>query len=577
MMALQDVQQRIPWIMKPVELFEVLVTPERWFCGRDTPLSRLTNALVPDTTWLGRILSRVCGLLSPVRSRLLSRSPRLLQLDWRLRQAFWTMVWTGIAGLQRWPRKAVIPREEKPISMLSAPESYPDFRAPTLVVPSDVPCGEKSLVTELAVQGIQLMQDIYPVVASHQPVASHDPHERLRQTYTRLHRFIRRPPRWHPDLDDASRGRNLLGALAVGGPFAKLLERCPEGEGRYMIDLQHFANYAVRPGLCHLGSKIHFVVDGGHLKVSGIDYEGKHIAPGEPTWEHAERIALAGLMTHTTVWRQGMEYHVGGLAPIPIIVHNMPPAHPIRRLLAAHTAQTLLTNHSTHLTLRRSGWDVKALSFPYDTILRYYDDGARGFDIRRLDVRADAERRNIPSTLHYPYLTHALRYWNAIETYVREYVTYYYPDTASLAGDRVAHDWFNAVDRAVVHGIRGYVPSLTVEDLIRLGTVIIYSVSVAHTENSLWHYAPFIPTTVRQDGQGQLIGELQMTLDFQLLITSPTTLLLNDVSHLALDPGAAQIMRRFHTSLMTLQREMEGMPDRYWRILPREIEASVSG
>ena len=102
-------------------------------------------------------------------------------------------------------------------------------------------------------------------------------------------------------------------------------------------------------------------------------------------------------MTHVTVWRQGMEYHVGGLAPVPVLTHNLlPPAHPLRRLLAPHMNQTMTTNYHTHLTLRRSGFDVTGFAFPYETILRYYDDGAASFDINRLDVQEDARRRGIP-------------------------------------------------------------------------------------------------------------------------------------------------------------------------------------
>ena len=117
----------------------------------------------------------------------------------------------------------------------------------------------------------------------------------------------------------------------MGGPFAKLLERSPDDGERYFIDLQYLGNYSVRPGLCRLGSKIHFANGDGGLRVTGVEYQGETIAPGDARWDFAERIALAGLMTHTTVWRQGMEYHVGGFAPVEIITHNMQPNHPIRR------------------------------------------------------------------------------------------------------------------------------------------------------------------------------------------------------------------------------------------------------
>ena len=575
-MNLQAIQKRFPWLMKPVELVEILVTPRRWPFLPDHVASRISDALVVDTTGLGRLLSRTLGMLSPVRSLLLSRSPSLQNLDWQVRKTFWALAWSTIVALQRYPRRAPVPRDEKPLALISAPESYPDFKAPALVVPADVPDAEKSLMTDVAVQIIHLLQDVYPTITSHQPVASSDPKERLEEAYTIFHRLVRTPPRWHPDLVQATRDNTLFAALAVGGPFAKLLERVSPDSERYVIDLSHMSNYPVRQGLCRLGSKLHFVASDGNLSFSGIEYENDLITPGSPRWEVANRIALAALMTHLTVWRQGMEYHAGGLAPVPVPTHNMPAAHPLRRLLAAHMAQMLQANYSTHITLRRSGWDARALSFEHETLLRYYDDGARAFDIRRLDVRADAERRNIPDTLDYPYLPQAIQYWDVIESYVRAYVEHYYADDRSLQADAHAQTWFDALDRLITGGIRSYVPTLTKSNLVKLCTLIIYSVSVAHTENSLWNYAPFMPTTVRKDGVGDSVGEVQMTLNFELLITSPMNPLVQDISHLALDRGAAEIMRGFQASLRKLQRDMENEPDRYWRLYPNDVEASVS-
>lgn len=77
----------------------------------------------------------------------------------------------------------------------------------------------------MTVQMLHLLQDIYPVIATHQPMASSDPAQRLRDAYSWLYRLVRTPPTWHPDLEDARRQWTLLGALAVGGPFAKLVER----------------------------------------------------------------------------------------------------------------------------------------------------------------------------------------------------------------------------------------------------------------------------------------------------------------------------------------------------------------
>ncbi|GAC1362931.1 MAG: hypothetical protein NVSMB32_03880 [Actinomycetota bacterium] len=385
----------------------------------------------------------------------------------------------------------------------------------------------------------------------------------------------------------ASEQGNLLGALAAGGPFAKLLQRegspagpghgSPAGMGAYNIDLLHMDNYPVREGLVRLGSKIHLSATGGSLAVTGVETGGAVVTPGEAGWEMAERIALAALVTHTTVWRQGMEYHVGGLAAVPILVHDyLPPAHPLRRLLAPHMTMTMLTNVSTHLTLTRSGFDVFGFSFPYPALLGYYNDGAAAFDIRRLDVAADAVARGITEDLDYPYLPQALRYWDLFQAYAAAYIEHYYADEATLAGDRDAHVWFEALEQFLVGGVRRYVPYLNKASLTKLCTLLIYSHSLGHTENSLFNYASFLPTSVHADGTQQTLGEVQCTVNFQFLITARTTLLGDRVSHVALDSAGAQIMQDYERSLVELENEIRAQESRYWHVLPSELEASVS-
>jgi hypothetical protein len=271
-----------------------------------------------------------------------------------------------------------------------------------------------------------------------------------------------------------------------------------------------------------------------------------------------------------------MQYHVGGVAPFATATHALPPAHPLARLLAPHIADTLSTNHHTHLTLRRNGFDVTGFSFDYDTILRYYDDGARYFDLRRLDPREDTARREIGADLEYPYLGQSGRYFDLFVDYVTEYVRHYYPDDRSFAEDPHLRVWFDTLDRHVIRGIIGYVPALTRESLIRLCALFLYTVSVEHEDNTMWNYAMFLPATVRANGRGQSVGEVQAVVNFELLISSATNRLMNDASHVALDAHGASIMRGLQARLSGLHDTMAREPHRHWRILPRDLEASIS-
>jgi hypothetical protein len=573
--TIQALQERMPWLMWPMACIDVLLTPRRWApAGLQGLSARISAALARDSLPLARRLRRMFGWAARLRAAVLRDRPRLQRIAWFVRQQFWAMVWSFAVVSRLWPRRAPVPRADVPIRLISAPESYADFKSPALVVPSDLPRAEMSLPGAMIVQMLHVLQDLYPVVTSHQPDAAADPAERVLQAYPWLFRLVRTPPAWHPELARAWHQGRLLDTLAVGGPFAKLLERA--GRREYQIDLDYLRGYAVRDGLQRLGCRIRYADAGTTVALAGVELDGRLVTPGDTRWPLAERVALCSLSTHTTVWRHGMQYHVGGVAPFATATHALPPAHPLRRLLAPHIADTLSTNYHTHLTLRRSGFDVTGFSFDYDTILRYYDDGARYFDLRRLDPREDTAWREIGADLDYPHLGQSTRYFDLFVDYVTEYIDHYYPDDRSFAADTHLRDWFAALDRHMIRGITGYVPQLTRTALVRLCALFIYTVSVEHEDNTMWNYAMFLPATVRADGRGQSVGEVQAVVNFELLIASATNRLMHDASHVALDPAGAAVMRGLQSRLTRLQETMAQEPSHHWRILPRDLEASIS-
>ena len=575
-MSLQSIQERWPGVMRPLEWLDALVTPGRWRC-KLRPGAGGRHTVAMDSKGLADRLATALAPLGEARARLLSRKPVLERAEWRFRKFFWALLTTSAAAIRLRPKRPPVPRREKRINLVPAPASYEDFDAPLLVVPDDVECGESSVFSDLFVQFIHVVQDIYPVITTHQPDASFVPAQRLRDAYSLAYRLIRKPPRWHPELEEARRRGNLLGALAEGGPFAKLLERSPEGAAHpYQFDLRYLDEYEVRPGLERLGCRINLDAPDGRLAIASVEHAGRTVAPGDPEWEFFERVALCALATHLTVWRHGMQYHVAGWAPVAVATHNLPPDHPLRRLLAAHVWETISTNVYTHLTLRRNGFDVTGFSFPRDVIFRYYDGGAGHFDLNRFDVPADTARRGIGDDIRYPYLAQSARYLDLIRSYVTSYLDRYYADDAALATDDAANRWFEELDRTFLKGIRYCVPDLTKDNLAHFCTLFIYAVTVEHEENTMWDYAVFLPTTVRADGGPQSVGEIQSVLNFELLISSATNRLMNDLAYLALDEPAAQIMRDFRAALQSLQAEMEREGDHYWQVYPRQLEASVS-
>ena len=63
------------------------------------------------------------------------------------------------------------------------------------------------------------------------------------------------------------------------------------------------------------------------------------------------------------------------------------------------------------------------------------------------------------------------------ESFVQDYIDHYYANDSDVQCDAALQVWFEMLDRYFINGIRGYVPSLTKENLIKLCTLYIYSVT----------------------------------------------------------------------------------------------------
>ena len=274
-MTIQSIQERFPWLMRPVVWLDTLLTPRRWRTVPDGAARAIERLLTRDTSRLARRVNAATAWVSALRARALVDRPGLMRVAWRFRKSVWSTIWTGIAVIRLWPRRVPVPTADVPIRLIPAPESYRDFNSPTLVVPSDVPRPEMTLPGTITVQMLHLLQDVYPIISTHQPPAAAAPDERLREAYSWWYRLLRTPPRWHPELLTASREGNLLGALGVGGPFAKLLQRRDGRPQEYLIDLDYLRRYPVRDELARLGTRIFFQECGGQLRTTGIEYQDR--------------------------------------------------------------------------------------------------------------------------------------------------------------------------------------------------------------------------------------------------------------------------------------------------------------
>ena len=225
--TLQSFYRRAPWIGLPLDFLDRATTARHWLGAGDRVAG--SRFLKPDSTRLAHALRGVMDPIGMATARLRARSPAFRRADWAMRRGFWSFLWAATVAYRYRPRRVWMPSKEKPIRMVPPSVRHLDFKADKLRFPDTVPLAEASFGSDLWVETLHLFQDIYPITVPHQDRASEEPEERLRQVYPWLFRLVRTPPRWHPDLVEAAAQDNLLGALAVGGPFAKLLE-CVDAE-----------------------------------------------------------------------------------------------------------------------------------------------------------------------------------------------------------------------------------------------------------------------------------------------------------------------------------------------------------
>ena len=98
------------------------------------------------------------------------------------------------------------------------------------------------------------------------------------------------------------------------------------GGASTVIDLDYLREYPVRAGLQRLGCRVRYADADTAVKLTGVEFDGRLVTPADTRWPLAERVALCSLATHTTVWRHGMQYHVGGVAPFATATHALPPS-----------------------------------------------------------------------------------------------------------------------------------------------------------------------------------------------------------------------------------------------------------
>ncbi|EPS67501.1 lipoxygenase [Genlisea aurea] len=246
----------------------------------------------------------------------------------------------------------------------------------------------------------------------------------------------------------------------------------------------------------------------------------------QPSWDATGiwlwRLARSHVLAHDSGYHQLVSHWLRThCCTEPYIIaanRQLSAMHPIHRLLKPHFRYTMEINALAREALINNNGIIEKGFTPgkYSILLSSvaYAQQWR-FDLQALP--ADLIHRGVavedPSAPHglkltiedYPYASDGLLLWDAIKQWVTDYVTYYYPDSATVESDGELQAWWFEV-RTVGHGDKKDEPwwpdSKTFDGLIHILTTIIWVASGHHAAVNFGQfdfagYFPNRPTIAR--------------------------------------------------------------------------------
>lgn len=321
-------------------------------------------------------------------------------------------------------------------------------------------------------------------------------------------------------------------------------------------------------------------------------------------WLVAKMFAQVADGNHHILYTHATRIHYVMEAIIMASRRQLYKSHPLSVLLNPHLQHTLNVNHQ-HTFLRdrkgRPGRFGELFAGDYDATTQCMANGMTSFNFKASAFPSDIANREVDNPdLFYPYRDDGMLLWNAIQSFLQEYVDVYYQSDTDVTEDYEIQAWANdisAQDRGRIPGFPAKFESK--QELAETLGHIIFLCTAFHSSIHFnqYKYPGFVPNMPHAAYAPPLTGKRTEMDEAGLLKFQPafraaysqtwtyfqTNFTVNRIGQYPLrlfDPTARDVIKRFSDLLKEIEREIDQRNHNrsvaYDRMNPRFIPNGVT-
>jgi len=385
----------------------------------------------------------------------------------------------------------------------------------------------------------------------------------------------------------ADGGTPDLGWLAVESPYSVFLDRGPDGA--LQMDLMMLGDFEHQQALRSLGVRVRFSEPSDSGRLMAIEIESDEygtVHREDANWDASNALAVCAMTTHMSLTRHFNYVHlISGNHWEIATRNNVPPNHPLYRLVWPHIFNSLFTNYAiTAVQLLPDGDFVNMFSFTHEGLMKYYDAMYDAYDIRMTDPEADWERRGLAgSSFDAPSQENLCELFNVMFEHTKRYVHAYYDSDEELQNDAAVVAWMESLDALIPNGLNGALSGgLTRDGVARVIAAYVYEGNTIHdlTGTSLWDYQLWVdrnPVRVYKDGRRLPIDVYQRLIVNNFALQIKRAPMLASYEQVAPDDQGAALFRQFYQECQDLQDRYDQTEAGPWRMEPKNLEISMNG